>query len=62
MEMRIIDLELKFMEQQRLLEEMSSVLFAQQRLVDGLAQRVERLEGRLRDLGDAIPNEPPPHY
>ena len=62
MERRIIDLELKFMEQSRLLEEISHVLFAQQKLVDALTQRLDRLEGRLRDMGDAVPNEPPPHY
>jgi SlyX protein len=59
---RIVELELRFMHQQALLEELSSVLFAQQTTIDRLDGRVKDLERRIADLGEPIPIEKPPHY
>lgn len=62
---RIDELELRFMEQQRLLEELSAVLYAQQRTLDLAVSRVEQLEKKLAGepgVVDARADERPPHY
>jgi uncharacterized coiled-coil protein SlyX len=46
MEERIIDLEIRFARQQDELEELSSVVYAQSKLIDDLARRIERVEKR----------------
>jgi SlyX protein len=66
MEERIVELELRFTEQQRLLQELSDVVYAQ-------AQNLDRLEHELAAMGqklaamepglvDATVAEPPPHF
>ena len=66
MEERIVELELRFTEQQRLLQELSDVVYAQ-------AQSLERLEHELAAMGqklaamepglvDATVVERPPHF
>jgi SlyX protein len=66
MEERIVELELRFTEQQRLLQELSDVVYAQ-------AQSLERLEHELAAMGqkvaamepglvDATVAERPPHF
>ena len=66
MEERIVELELRFTEQQRLLQELSDVVYAQ-------AQSLERLEHELAAMGqkvaamepglvDANVMERPPHF
>ena len=66
MEERIVELELRFTEQQRLLQELSEVVYAQ-------GQSLERLEHELAAMGqkvaamepglvDAAASERPPHF
>jgi len=66
MEERIVELELRFTEQQRLLQELSDVVYAQ-------AQHLDRLEHELAAMGqklvamepglvDATVSERPPHF
>jgi SlyX protein len=66
MEERIVELELRFTEQQRLLQELSDVIYAQ-------GQMLERVEHELAALGqklaafepglvDATASERPPHF
>lgn len=66
MEERITELELRFTEQERLLQELSGVLFAQQRELDALRAQVVQLEKKLQaEPGLVDPsgdNDPPPHY
>ncbi len=62
---RVTELELRFMDQQAELEQMSQVLYAQQRTIDTLVKRLEHLEKKLAaepGLVDAAANEKPPHY
>jgi SlyX protein len=62
---RIQELEIKAMEQQRLLADLSEVLYAQQRQLDDLGQRVHRLGQKLAaepGLVDANQDDKPPHY
>ncbi|HTS83052.1 MAG TPA: SlyX family protein [Myxococcaceae bacterium] len=66
MKERIVELELRFTEQQRLLQELSDVVYAQ-------GQSIERLEHELAAMGqklaamepglvDATISERPPHF
>ncbi len=62
---RLSELELKFTEQQQLLSELSDVLFAQQREIDGLRAALVFLQSKLAadpGLVDAKADERPPHY
>lgn len=61
-ERRVVELELKFMHQERLLEELSGVLAAQQKELAQLTAELSALRERLRAAEEAVPNEPPPHY
>lgn len=65
MEERIAELELRFMDQQHQLSELSDAMFSQQREIDTLRNRVQLLEQKLAGdpgLVDAKVNERPPHY
>jgi uncharacterized coiled-coil protein SlyX len=62
---RIRELEIKAMEQQRLLADLSGVIYAQQRELDELGKRVYRLSQKLAaepGLVDPDREEKPPHY
>ncbi|HYO68497.1 MAG TPA: SlyX family protein [Archangium sp.] len=64
-ESRIVELELRYMQQQELLQELSGVLYAQQREVDLLRAEVDQLKKKLQGepgLVDARQHEKPPHY
>jgi SlyX protein len=64
-ESRIVELELRYMQQQELLQELSEVLYAQQRELDTLRAEVEQLKKKLEGepgLVDARQQEKPPHY
>ncbi|HEX5752211.1 MAG TPA: SlyX family protein [Archangium sp.] len=64
-ESRIVELELRYMQQQELLQELSEVLYAQQRELDLLRAEVEQLKKKLQGepgLVDARQHEKPPHY
>lgn len=56
---RLTDLEVRYVHQARLLEELSGVLFEQQRTIEALERRVRELEDR---QGDDAGSEKPPHY
>lgn len=62
---RVAELELKFMQQEQLLEDLSSVLYRQQRQIDQLEQAVAGLQEKLRaepGMVEGKADEPPPHY
>lgn len=65
MEERIIELEIRFTEQQALLNELSEVLVGQQREIDLLKSKLALAEQKLQaepGLVDASERERPPHY
>lgn len=65
MEERIIELEIRFTQQQQMLQELSDALFAQQKEIDQLRAEVNLLRARLQaepGLVDASEKERPPHY
>lgn len=63
---KIIDLEIRYTHQARLLDELSDVLHEQRVTIRQLELRVTELEKKLRDVGaDGIATTdegPPPHY
>jgi SlyX protein len=64
-ESRLMDLELRYMQQSELLQQLSDVLYTQQRALDALKAEVERLKSKLEGdpgLVDAKQQERPPHY
>ena len=64
-ESRIVELELRYMQQQELLQELNDVLYAQRRELDALRADVEFLRKKLEGepgLVDARQQEKPPHY
>lgn len=64
-ESRVVELELRYMQQQELLQELSEVLYAQRRELDALRAEVDFLKKKLEGdpgLVDARQQEKPPHY
>jgi SlyX protein len=64
-ESRIVELELRYMQQQELLQELSEVLYAQGRELEGLRVELALLKKKLEGepgLVDAQRQEKPPHY
>jgi uncharacterized coiled-coil protein SlyX len=65
-ESRLTEVEVRYSYLERLVEELSSVLHEQQRTIDLLSTRLERVESLLADAmeqpGAALPHEKPPHY
>lgn len=67
MEKRIERLENLVSLQDRTIEELSDTIYKQQREIDDLRKLVERLAGKVRELGDQMDQDgpadlPPPHY
>ncbi|HLM43305.1 MAG TPA: SlyX family protein [Myxococcaceae bacterium] len=64
-ESRIVELELRYMQQQELLQELSEVLYAQRRELDALKSELALVKKKLEGepgLVDARQQEKPPHY
>ena len=62
MDNRLIDLEIRYTHLERQLQELSEVVFAQQRVIDTLSKELIALRSRLLDPGETPPAEKPPHY
>jgi SlyX protein len=64
-ESRIVELELRYMQQQELLQELSEVLYAQRKELDALKAELELVKKKVEGepgLVDARQQEKPPHY
>ena len=63
MDARIVDLEIRYTHLERQLEELSDVVFAQQRLIETLSKELLLLRNRLEEPPVVTPRaEKPPHY
>ena len=63
LEARIVDLELRFMGIERLLEELNDVVVGQRREIERLGGEVKGLQEQLlAGAGEEAKNERPPHY
>jgi SlyX protein len=60
---RIVNLELRFMQQERLIEELNQVVVEQQRALERMAIAMRTLQEQVRAGAEAMPkDERPPHY
>lgn len=67
MQERIQELEMRFMHQERTIEELNTAVYRQELAIERLERGLVRLEGLLRALVPSInksadEEEPPPHY
>jgi SlyX protein len=62
LEARIVDLELRFMRQEKLAEELNDVLVEHERTIDRLVAELRTLRQQVGALGEPMKDEPPPHY
>ena len=62
MESRLIDLEVRYTHLERQVAELSEVVFAQQRAIDGLLRQLSSTKTEVAQLGAPATNDKPPHY
>jgi uncharacterized coiled-coil protein SlyX len=62
MEKRVVELEVRYTHLERQLDELSQVVFEQQKLLDRMAKDLAALRARVTSPDDDAPDEPPPHY
>ena len=65
MESRLVTLETRYTHLQRQVDDLSQVVFDQQRIIDRLTRELASLRSRLAGVeedGPAIVDERPPHY
>lgn len=62
MEERLVELEIRYTHLERQIAELNQVVFAQQKLIDGLAKELAAVVGRMGQFAEAPPGEKPPHY
>jgi uncharacterized coiled-coil protein SlyX len=62
METRFTELEIRYSHLERQVADLSDVVFAQQKTIEGLERELARIRVRLRELGDPVVDEKPPHY
>jgi uncharacterized coiled-coil protein SlyX len=62
MESRLVDLEVRYTHLERQVAELSDVVFAQQRAIDGLLRQLSSPRADLAQLSGPVTNEKPPHY
>jgi SlyX protein len=65
-EQRFVDIEIKLLHQEQMLEDLSSVIFRQQQQIDQLEQQVKTLKDQVKSAKDGLEvgpaDEKPPHY
>ncbi|HOU92206.1 MAG TPA: SlyX family protein [Polyangiaceae bacterium] len=59
---RLVALEERYAHAEKLLADLDGVLYEQQRAIDRLQARVQRLEQQLGELLPELVQEKPPHY
>jgi uncharacterized coiled-coil protein SlyX len=62
MESRLVDLEVRYTHLERQVAELSEVVFAQQRAIDGLLRQLSSAKAELAQLTAPVTNDQPPHY
>jgi uncharacterized coiled-coil protein SlyX len=62
MESRLVDLEVRYTHLERQVADLSEVVFAQQRAIDGLLRQLTATKADLAQLTAPVTNEKPPHY
>ena len=62
MESRLVDLEVRYTHLERQVAELSEVVFAQQRTIDGLLRQLSATKAEIAELSAPMANDKPPHY
>lgn len=62
MESRLVGLEVRYTHLERQVAELSEVVFAQQRTVDGLLRQLSSTRDGIAQLSAPAANDKPPHY
>jgi uncharacterized coiled-coil protein SlyX len=62
METRFTELEIRYSHLERQFADLSDVVFAQQKSIESLERELASIRVRLRELGDPVVDEKPPHY
>jgi uncharacterized coiled-coil protein SlyX len=62
MEDRLTTLEFRYTHLERQVDEMSQLLFEQQKVIDRLIREIASLRARATGVAGGAPDEPPPHY
>ena len=62
MDSRLVDLEIRYSHLEKQLLELNQVVFEQQKTISLLQEQLISLRTRVGGMGEAMPNEPPPHY
>jgi SlyX protein len=58
---RLVDLEHRYMRSEKMLDDLSDVIAAQQKTIDRLEFELTSMRERFAGVANG-PNEPPPHY
>jgi len=62
MDARLTDLEIRYSHLERQYADLSEMVFEHQKVIEALQRELANVSGRLRDLGDPMVDEKPPHY
>jgi uncharacterized coiled-coil protein SlyX len=62
MEDRLTNLEIRYTHLERQVDEMSQLIFEQQKLIDRLVREIAGLRARTTGVDGGPQSEPPPHY
>lgn len=62
LEERLIELEIRYTHQQRLLEQLDEIITLQRHEIDKLKVSFDTIQRQMESAGATPPNEPPPHY
>ncbi|HXJ66438.1 MAG TPA: SlyX family protein [Actinomycetota bacterium] len=62
METRFTELEIRYSHLERQVADLSDVVFGQQKIIESLQRELANLRVKVRELGDPVVDEKPPHY
>jgi len=62
METRFTELEIRYSHLERQVADLSDVVFGQQKIIESLQRELTNIRVKVRDLGDPVVDEKPPHY
>ncbi len=62
LEVRVVELEVRYAHQERMIEELNGVIIEQQKEISRIHADLRRLADRALQSNEPIHNEPPPHY
>ena len=62
METRFTELEIRYSHLERQVADLSDVVFGQQKIIESLQRELANIRVKVRELGDPLVDEKPPHY